>query len=86
MKYGYKDAHGLMKCANCETVVGKDDKIFCDFCYKCGNPITINAVEKRGEEYTNQRIKLVYEIKKAVDNGENINKILNDYIKSINED
>lgn len=86
MKYGFKENKDLLICANCNSVVGKNEKLLCNFCPKCGNPISIDAINLRGNEYTEQRIKLIYEIKQDVENGNDINKILEDYIKSINED
>lgn len=86
MKYGFVNKGHLLKCANCGTVVGKNDKIICEFCHHCGNPITIDALQQRGEEYTKQRIKLILEIKKEIDAGNNLNDVFNDYLKSIDNE
>ena len=86
MKFGYDERNGNLVCANCGSVVGKNNTLTCEFCYKCGNPISIKAFEMRGEEYTNERIKLIYEIKKDVENGNDIKEILKDYIESIHKD
>ena len=86
MNFGFKDDDGVIACANCGAVVGHDGKLSNNFCAKCGNPLTADGLYLRGDEYTKERIKLIFEIKQDVDEGNDIHEILNDYIASIDEE
>jgi predicted amidophosphoribosyltransferase len=70
MKYGIKQQNNFIFCANCGRVISENGSYDAKYCFVCGNPLKIEAVEE-----TENRIKLTEEalIKKL----QNASKTLN---------
>ena len=60
MSYGVRQNGKFIFCANCGKVVSENGQYSANFCYNCGNPLKMSAIEQRENE-----------IAEAVKNAEN---------------
>lgn len=50
MNYGVKQNGKFIFCANCGRVISQEGEYNANFCYVCGNPLKIEAIEARERE------------------------------------
>ena len=50
MEYGIKKIDEITFCANCGRVVSETGEFNDNFCFKCGNPLKIEALLEREKE------------------------------------
>ena len=44
MQYGIIEEIGKLFCKNCQTLVSNDTNLSVNYCHKCGNPLSIDAI------------------------------------------
>ncbi len=79
MSFGVKKDGEKVICLNCNVVVGKGETKF-NFCPRCGAPLNMKAGEEEEKKFTQEKLKLLYEI---VDENENLKPELERYIKDL---
>ena len=46
MKFGIKQQNNFIFCANCGRVVSEDGSYDSNYCFVCGNPLKLDAIEQ----------------------------------------
>jgi len=50
MQYGIKQIGKIIFCANCGKVISQTGEYESNFCYSCGNPISMEGIELKEQE------------------------------------
>jgi len=82
MSFGIKQDGEKLICMNCGATVGKNETKF-SFCPGCSSPLDMNAGIKREEIFAKEKLALLYEIQDRISEGENAKKLIEEYIKEL---
>ena len=83
---GIETRNGETYCAECGQKVSKDGKVIVNFCPKCGNALNIEASVKQEKEISKQKLIMLYEMEERVNEGENLDAVLKEFIKELKEE
>ena len=83
---GLETKNGETYCAECGQKVSKDGKLIVSFCPKCGNALTIEAGVSQDKKISKEKLVMLYEMQDKVSEGEDINKVLQEFIKELKEE
>ena len=66
MKYGIEEKENIVKCANCGRIISKDGNYKDNFCYHCGNPLKLDAIDTKENEIQDIRAEVIESLKKKI--------------------
>ena len=50
MEYGVKNMGNYVFCANCGRIISENGEYEANFCFVCGNPLKMKAIEQKEQE------------------------------------
>lgn len=72
-------------CGECHQTVGKDGQTKLSFCPRCGNPLTLNALEKLETKINHEKILTLYEAIDEIEDGADALSVLNQFIEELKD-